>query len=74
MKTPKFKVGDIVVRKAYKDEKSTFLRDEQTIVDVVSDGHPIVAQLWYICKNFRGDICNGLVGVMDKCFILKPTI
>lgn len=59
----------MVVRKAYQHEKSAFLRDECTIIDVVSDEHPICPQAWYICKDCRGRIVNGLVGVVDDCFI-----
>lgn len=68
---PKFSVGDVVVRIAYKDSKSAIMRDECTINEVVSDGHPIVPQMWYVCTNFRGQRCNGLVSVMDDCFMLK---
>ena len=65
----KFAAGDVVVRAAYKNAKSAFLRDEMTIVEVVSDEHPICPQMWYICKDCRGRIVNGLVGVVDKCCI-----
>lgn len=65
----KFAAGDVVVREAYKDSKSTLLRGEMTIVDVVSDEHPICPQMWYICKNCCGRIVSGLVGVVDECFV-----
>lgn len=65
----KFAAGDVVVRAAYKDSKSAMMRDEMTIVEVVSDGHPICPQAWYICKDYRGRRANGLVSVMDECFI-----
>lgn len=68
MKT-KFAAGDVVVREAYKDSKSAMLRDEMTIVDVVSDEHPICPKVWYVCKDCRGRIVSGLVGVVDECFI-----
>ena len=71
MKNPKFNVGDVVVRTAYRDSKSAMLRDECAIVDVVSDEHPICAQMWYVCADYRGRRCNGLVSVMDGCFELK---
>ena len=71
MKNPKFHVGDVVVRSAYRDSKSAMLRDECTIVEIVSDEHPICAQTWYVCVDYRGRRCNGLVGVMDDCFELK---
>ena len=71
MKNPKFHVGDVVVRSAYRDSKSAVLRDECTIVEIVSDGRPFCPQLWYICTDYRGRACNGLVGVMDDCFELK---
>ena len=71
MKNPKFHVGDVVVRTAYRDSKSAMMRDECTIVAVISDEHPICAQMWYVCTDYRGRRCNGLVSVMDDCFELK---
>ena len=71
MKNPKFNAGDVVVRTAYKDSKSAMMRDECTIVAVVSDEHPICSQMWYVCEDYRGRACNGLVSVMDDCFTLK---
>ena len=71
MRNPKFKAGDILVRKAYKDSKSSLLRDEIEIIKVISDGHPIVSQLWYICKDYKGKIVSGLVGVVDSAFCKK---
>lgn len=71
MKKPKFNVGNVVVREAYKNEKSAFLRDEQTIIAVESDEHPICAQMWYVCEDGCGRRRSGLVGVMDDCFVLK---
>lgn len=71
MKNPKFNVGDVVMRKAYRNDKSVVMRDEMTIVEIISDEHPICAQMWYVCVDYRGRRCNGLVGVMDSCFCLK---
>ena len=67
----KFNVGDVVVRSAYKESKSAMMRDEMTIVAIVSDGHPICPQMWYVCKDYRGHVANGLASVVDKCFIKK---
>lgn len=71
MEKAKFKVGDTLVRTAYKDSESAFIRDEFTITEIVCDDRPFCAQLWYIGKNFRGKVVNGLVGVVDSCFCLK---
>lgn len=71
MKQAKFKVGDTLVRTAYKNSQSAFIRDEFTITEIVSDGRPFCPQLWYIGKNYRGKEINGLVGVVDSCFSLK---
>ena len=71
MRKPKFKVGDVLVRKAYRNDASIVLRDEITILEIVSDGRPFCPQLWYICKDYSGKMCNGLVGVVDGCFCLK---
>ena len=65
----KFKAGDILVRAAYKNKKSAFARDEMKVLRIVSDNHPICPQLWYICEDYRGKRCDGLVGVVDECFI-----
>ena len=71
MKNPKFHVGDVVVRSAYRDSKSAMLRDECTIVEIVSAEQPICAQTWYLWVDDRGRRCKGLLGVMDDCFELK---
>lgn len=71
MKNPKFQVSDVVVRAAYQNMKSAMMRDECTILEIVSDEHPICAQMWYVCADYRGRRCNGLVSVMDDCFVLK---
>lgn len=71
MEKAKFKVGDTLVRTAYKNEKSAFLRDEFTITEICRDDSPFCAQLWYIGKNFRGKVVNGLVSAVDSCFCLK---
>lgn len=67
MKT-KFNVGDVLIRSAYKEEKSKVLRDEMTVIDIISDGHPICPQVWYITRNFRGKIQNGLKKVVEDAF------
>lgn len=71
MEKAKFKVGDTLVRIAYKDSKSALERDEFTITEICRDDRPFCAQLWYIGKNFRGKVVNGLVGIVDSCFCLK---
>ena len=71
MRKPKFNVGDTLVRSAYKNEKSAFLRDEFTITEICRDDRPFCAQLWYIGKDYKGKEINGLVGVVDSCFCLK---
>lgn len=71
MEKAKFKVGDTLVRIAYKDSKSALERDEFTITEICRDDRPFCAQLWYIGKNYRGKVVNGLVGVVDSCFCLK---
>lgn len=71
MEKPKFKKGDVLVRIAYKNERTAFFRDEMEIIDIVSDGHPICPSLWYICTDCRGKVKNGLVGVVDEAFCLK---
>ncbi len=70
-KLPKFKVGDTLVRTAYKESASAVLRDEFTITEIVGDNRPFCSQLWYIGKTFRGKDVNGLVSVVDSCFTLK---
>lgn len=71
MEKAKFKVGDTLVRIAYKDSKSALERDEFTITEICRDDRPFCAQLWYVGKNYRGKVVNGLVGVVDSCFCLK---
>lgn len=71
MEKAKFKVGDTLVRIAYKNEKSAILRDEFTITEICRDDRPFCAQLWYVGKNFRGKVVSGLVSVIDSCFCLK---
>ena len=64
----KFKVGDVIFRSACKDCKSSYLREECTVVDIVSDGRPFHPQLWYITVDTRNKVRNGLVSVVDGCF------
>lgn len=71
MENPKFKVGDTLVRTAYKDSESAFIRDEFTVTEICRDDRPFCAQLWYIGKNFRGKVVSGLVCVVDEAFCLK---
>lgn len=71
MEKAKFKVGDTLVRTAYKNEKSAFIRDEFTITEIVCDDRPFCAQLWYIGIDYKGKETNGLVSVVDSCFCLK---
>lgn len=71
MKNPKFKVGDVIVREAYKDSKVSALREESTIIDFISDERPICPQMWYIVRDYRGRIKDGLQGVVDDAFVLK---
>lgn len=67
----KFKAGDVIVRRAYKKMKSPFLRDEMRVMDVVSDGHPICPQMWYVCEHCSGRIDFGIVSVVDEAFVLN---
>ena len=71
MESPMFNVGDVIVRKAYRNDKSVVSRDECTIIDFVSDEHPICPQMWYIVRDYRGRVRNGLQGVVDDAFCLK---
>ena len=71
MGNPKFREGDVVVRSAYRDHASAMMRDECTIVTIVAVGPSFCKQLWYLCKDYRGRECNGLVSVMDECFEVK---
>lgn len=71
MRNPKFNVGDVLVRSAHKNDSCAFLRDEITIEEIVSDGRPFCPQLWYICKDYKGKIVSGLVGVVDSAFCKK---
>ena len=71
MEKAKFKIGDTLVRTAYKNSKSAIERDEFTITEICRDDRPFCAQLWYIGKDFRGKVVNGLVSVIDNCFCLK---
>lgn len=71
MRKTKFDVGDTLVRIAYKDSESAFIRDEFTITEICRDDRPFCAQLWYIGKDYKGKETHGLVGVVDSCFCLK---
>jgi hypothetical protein len=71
MEKAKFKVGDTLVRIAYKNDLSIVSRDEIEIIDIVSDFHPICPSLWYVCVDYRGRVKHGLVGVIDDAFCLK---
>ena len=71
MTTPKFQIGDVVVRASEKNSKSAMMREECTIVRCASDEHPICAQMWYECIDYKGRFCTALVSVMDECFVLK---
>ena len=65
----KFQIGDILVRSAYKNSKSALMRDEILIVQIISDGHPICPQTWYITQNTRdGKIRSGLKCVIEDAF------
>lgn len=67
----KFKAGDVLVRTAYKNLKTAYGRDEQTVVSVVSDEHPICPQIWYILRDSRGKLGTGLKCIMEECFEIK---
>lgn len=71
MEKPKFKVGDTLVRSAYKNDLSIVSRDEIEIIDIVSDFHPICPSLWYVCVDYRGRVKHGLVCVVDDAFCIK---
>lgn len=67
MKT-KFEIGDVLIRSAYKDSKSRLLRDECKVIDIVSDGHPICPQVWYITIDTKDRQHKGLQSVIEECF------
>lgn len=64
----RFQVGDVLVRSAYKDSKSKVMRDEQRVVAIESDEHPICPQTFYTLIDFRGKVAHGLQSIMEECF------
>ena len=64
----KFKVGDVIIRSAYRKSSSKLMRDEQKILAIVSDEHPIKSRVWYITRSYKGELCSGLQFVIEDCF------
>lgn len=64
----RFKVGDVIIRSAYKGCKSKVMREESKVLAIVSDGHPICPRDWYILANYKGELTRGLKSVIEDCF------
>lgn len=60
----KFSVGDRIARTGYEKHSS----ERMTILGIVSDGHPICPQMWYMTSDERGNTRSGLVSIVDDCF------
>jgi hypothetical protein len=68
MEKLKFKVGDVLVRTAYKESKSKMMRDECKVIDIVSDEHPICPQTFYLVLDYNNKVRPGLKCVMEEAF------